>query len=221
MYNIEALIPFECIVDIDMGLIKLLKYEYRNLEYFFPGILDGPDECIEYELIRRKHRNPLVVPTNMEKVDFETLDNWYLQFLEKEYSKIINLSICTDLASMIKVSSHNIDKVIKSTILCNNDMERESIQKRSMDQTRAIVANRKDFDVTPYDVVYLKDVYDISEYKGVFGKSIYIANYGFNLIDNDQTDDLVLDFDPLMNYIKDNELRIYSVYNINPAQFKY
>lgn len=221
MYNIEALIPFECIVDIDMGLIKLLKYDYRNLEYFFPGILDGPDECIEYGLLMRKHRNPLVVPTNMQKVDMETIDNWYMQFMEKEYEQIVNLSICTDVANMIKLSSYNKDKIIKSTILCNNNFERDTILKRSIGQTRVIVANRQDFDITQYDAVYMKDVYDIQSFKGVFGKSIYIANYGFNLIDNTETDDIILDFEPLMNYIDDNELRIYSVYNINPAHFKY
>lgn len=200
-----------------MGLIKLLKYEYRNFEYFFKGILDGKDKNIQYELMRRKNRNPLTVAADTRKTSGEILDNWYVQFMEREYARIIELSNCTALADIIKVSSYNADKVLRNTILCHNDIEADLVRKRSLGENKILVADRKNFDVTKYDVIYIKDVYDIQDYTGVFGKGLYFANYGFNLIDNPESSDLVLEFEPIIKYINDNEIRIYSVYNINPS----
>lgn len=221
MYTIDALIPFECVVDIDMGLVKLIKYEYRNKEYFFPGILDGPDDCVEHELLIRKNRNPLVVPTNLMKVNEKTLDEWYKQFIEKEYNNIIELSTSTSLADFIKLSSFNTDKILKTTILCNTEEEAQVIKNRSINQTNIVIADRDGFDVSKYDALYLKDVYDIECYTGVIGKSIYIANYGFNLLDNDESDDIVLDYTPLIKYLDDNEIRVYTVYNLDPKLYDY
>ena len=219
MYTIDALIPFECIVDIDMGLIKLLKFEYRNPEYFFKGILDGPDDCIEYELVNRKNRNPLSIPTNMSKVDDETIGNWYQQFIEKEYTKIMELSTSTSLADLVKLSSFNTDKVLRTTILCSNDEEANIVRKRSYGETTIVVDTNDTFDITKYDAVYLKDVYDIEQYTGVVGKTIYVANYAFNILDNTESDDVVLDYTPLIKYLDDNEIRVYTVYNLDPSQY--
>lgn len=219
MYTIDVLIPFECIVDIDMGLIKLLKFEYRNPEYFFKGILDGPDDCIEYELVNRKNRNPLSVPTNMSKVDDETIGNWYQQFIEKEYTKIMELSTSTSLADLVKLSSFNTDKVLRTTILCSNDEEANIVRKRSYGETTIVVDTNDTFDMTKYDAVYLKDVYDIEQYTGVIGKTIYVANYAFNMLDNTESDDVVLDYTPLIKYLDDNEIRVYTVYNLDPSQY--
>lgn len=219
MYTIDVLIPFECIVDIDMGLIKLLKFEYRNPEYFFKGILDGPDDCIEYELINRKNRNPLSIPTNMSKVDDETIGNWYQQFIEKEYTKIMELSTSTSLADLVKLSSFNTDKVLRTTILCSNDEEANIVRKRSYGETTIVVDTNDTFDMTKYDAVYLKDVYDIEQYTGVIGKTIYVANYAFNMLDNDESDDVVLDYTPLIKYLDDNEIRVYTVYNLDPTRY--
>lgn len=219
MYMIDALIPFECIVDIDMGLIKLLKFEYRNPEYFFKGILDGPDDCIEYELVNRKNRNPLSIPTNMSKVDDETIGAWYQQFIEKEYTKIMELSTSTSLADLVKLSSFNTDKVLRTTILCSNDEEANIVRKRSYGETTIVVDTNDTFDMTKYDAVYLKDVYDIEQYTGVVGKTIYVANYAFNMLDNTESDDVVLDYTPLIKYLDDNEIRVYTVYNLDPSQY--
>lgn len=219
MYTIDALIPFECIVDIDMGLIKLLKFEYRNPEYFFKGILDGPDDCIEYELVNRKNRNPLSIPTNMSKVDDETIGAWYQQFIEKEYTKIMELSTSTSLADLVKLSSFNTDKVLRTTILCSNDEEANIVRKRSYGETTIVVDTNDTFDMTKYDAVYLKDVYDIEQYTGVIGKTIYVANYAFNMLDNTESDDVVLDYTPLIKYLDDNEIRVYTVYNLDPSQY--
>ena len=218
MYTIESLIPFECIVDIDMGLIKLLKYEYRNLDYFFKGILDGEDVYLQYELMRRKNRNPLSIAADLQKTPMGILDNWYAQFLEKEYSRIIELSNCTGLADITKVASFNSDRILRNTILCRNNIEAELVRKRTLGENKIVVHNGEGFDVGKYDAIYLKDVYDIQRYTGIVGKSLYFANYGFNLIDNPEDDELILEYDPIINYINDNEIRIYSVYKIDPSQ---
>lgn len=220
MYTINAVIPFKCIIDIDMGLIKLLKFEYRNLNYFFEGILDGPDDCVEYELVSRKEHNPLVIPTNMAKVDMDTINKWYSQFIEKEYSKIIELSTNTALADLVKLSSFNTDKVLKTTILCNNSEEAKLVKKRSFGQSQIIVNGTDTFDLSKYDAVYLKDVYDIDQYTEIVGKTIYIANYAFNFLNNDESDDIVLDYTPLIKYLDDNEIRIYTVYNLDPKRYR-
>lgn len=217
MYTIDILIPFECIIDIDMGLIKLLKFEYRNTDYFFPGILDGPDDCVKLALVQRENRNPLVIPTNMQKVDEDTINEWYKQFIEREYNHIIELSPATSLADMVKLSSHNSDQVIKTTILCNTEEEEKIIQARSFGETQTIIADRSHFDISKYDALYIKDVYDIECYDKIIGKSIYVANYGFNILDNDN---IVLDYTPLIKYLDDNEIRVYTVYNLDPNLYK-
>ena len=39
------------------------------------------------------------------------------------------------------------------------------------------------------------------------------------MLDNTESDDVVLDYTPLIKYLDDNEIRVYTVYNLDPSQY--
>ena len=80
MYTTDVLVPFNLIVDTDMGLIKLLEFDYSNTEYFHEGILNTEEENQQYLLNTRNNRNPLSIV--FKKDDPELMDDLYKQFIE-------------------------------------------------------------------------------------------------------------------------------------------
>ena len=91
---IKPLVPFNCIVDTDVGLIQLIKTEYRSPDIFNIGLLDSfiNNRGIIKLLYHRKTKNPLL-PFMNDQEDVATADDLYKQFMEKEYRNIIVKSV--------------------------------------------------------------------------------------------------------------------------------
>ena len=51
MYIINTLVPFEVLVDIDMGLLKLIEFEYHDETFFYPGLLNTSEDNQKYFLV--------------------------------------------------------------------------------------------------------------------------------------------------------------------------
>lgn len=218
MYNLDILIPFDLVVDLDMGLLKLVRFEYNNNDYFYKGILQGMDDCLRYSLMTREDPNPLSIAA-VNPDDHETLDEFYKQFMEREYTKIMNLSQDTAISDLTKVSGMTSasDRIVRITIMCRSEEEKKLINLRKMNPFRVIVSSPEKIDLSQYKALFVKNAYDLDMYRNVEALNLYIANYGFNLVkDPSRSNAPGLPIDIVAKYSKDNEINIFTVYNLDP-----
>lgn len=218
MYNLDILIPFELVVDLDIGLLKLVRFEYSNNDYFYKGILQGMDDCLRYALMTREDPNPLSIAA-VNPDDHETLDGFYKQFMEREYTKIMNLSQDTAISDLTKVSGMTSasDRIVRITIMCRSEEEKKLINLRKMNPFRVIVSSPEKVDLSQYKALFVKNAYDLDMYRNVEALNLYIANYGFNLVkDPSHSNTPGLPIDIVAKYSKDNEINIFTVYNLDP-----
>lgn len=218
MYNLDILIPFDLVVDLDIGLLKLVRFEYSNNDYFYKGILQGMDDCLRYSLMIREDLNPLSIAA-VNPDDHETLDEFYKQFMEREYTKIMNLSQDTAISDLTKVSGMTSasDRIVRITIMCRSEEEKKLINLRKMNPFRIIVSSPEKIDLSQYKALFVKNAYDLDMYRNVEALNLYIANYGFNLVkDPSRSNAPGLPIDIVAKYSKDNEINIFTVYNLDP-----
>lgn len=218
MYNLDILIPFDLVVDLDIGLLKLVRFEYSNNDYFYKGILQGMDDCLRYSLMIREDLNPLSIAA-VNPDDHETLDEFYKQFMEREYTKIMNLSQDTAISDLTKVSGMTSasDRIVRITIMCRSEEEKKLINLRKMNPFRVIVSSPEKIDLSQYKALFVKNAYDLDMYRNVEALNLYIANYGFNLVkDPSRSNAPGLPIDIVAKYSKDNEINIFTVYNLDP-----
>lgn len=215
MYTINVLVPFELMIDTDMGLIKLLEFDYNNDEYFYPGILNAGEEAQQYLLNTRKNKNPLSIAC--KKDDQELIDDLYNQFMEKEYDQILMLSCNTNLVDLANVLKISADQVIRLTVLCKDIREKKLLEHRKISLFRTLVCNYEAVDLSKYDTIYVKDAQDLDKFKkSIFRKNIYIANYGFNVTMDPERVMPLLPEETLYKYGGMNELYVVSVYQFDP-----
>ena len=214
MYMLNVLIPFNLLIDTDMGLIKLIEYEYHNDEYFWPGMIDCSDTLKQFSLLSRTDPNPLSVV--MKSEDPELQKDLYSQFMEREYSAILKLSSNTALCAVSTVLRTSIDKNVRVTVLCKTQEEADLIKKRHIPIENTILGEAETISIDKYNVLFLKDVYDIKRYRNVEGKEIYIANYGFNMVIEPEEEQPLLPMEVLYDYAGSNEFSLISVYTFKP-----
>lgn len=214
MYILNVLIPFNLLIDTDMGLIKLIEYEYHNDEYFWPGMIDCDDTLKQFSLLSRTDPNPLSVV--MKSEDPELQQDLYSQFMEKEYSSILKLSSNTSLCGISSILRTSIDKSVRVTALCKTQEEADLIKKRHIPVENIILGEPETISLDKYNVLFLKDVEDIRKYKNVDGKEIYIANYGFNMVIEPDEEQPLLPMEVLYDYASSNEFSLISVYTFRP-----
>lgn len=213
MYTIDTIIPFELLIDIDIGLLKLIQYQYRNKDFFNFGILDSNNiPALQDILTRRLEKNPISVIYKYED-DKETRDDFYNQFIEKEYSQILKYAPSTILTDLLQTVYISKDKVVNFTIYCHTDEEIEVLKSRNIKATRIIKVNKDEkINIHNYGSVYVKYIEDIDRFIPFEGKVIYIANYFVNAVPDKKTNELIVNPD-LLNYVNNNEVQIFSMYS--------
>ena len=215
MYTINVLIPFNMMVDIDMGLIKLLEFEYNNDEYFEQGILNAPEEIQQYLLNNRTDRNPLSIV--FKKDDPELMEDLYNQFMEKEYQNILELSCNTALVNIADTLKTTMDQIIRITVLCKSKTEENLLKLRKIPLFRTLIMYPEAIDLSKYDTLYIKDINDLDKFKkNIFKKNIYVANYGFNIIKDPEQVSPLLPAKVVYKYGGINEFYIVSIYQFDP-----
>lgn len=210
MYLIDVLVPFNLLVDTDMGLLKLLEYDYDNHDFFYPGILHTSEINQQYALLTRTDPNPITAVLQVE--DKELADDLYSQFMEKEYDQILQLSCNTAVSNLAVVLKNNMDQVIRITVLCNSKKEEDVLIKRNIGVFKTVIGNFSTVDISEYGSIYIKNVTDLDKYKEVVNKNIYVANYGFNItIDPDNIMPLLPE-ETIRKYGSRNEFDVFSLY---------
>lgn len=183
MYMMTSTVPFDMIVDTDLGLWKLIQDRYNKNIFFYEGLINIRDmNHMKYMITSRMDKNPLKVLLKEEY--FNSADSLYNQFMEDEYNRILELSTNTAIYDII-CRSKGVRDVLRYTILCKTQQEVDEIHKRfkrhNVDVNTILYDDLKEIDVSPYGSLYIKDIDDFFLYNNVGGKNIIIGNYGFNL----------------------------------------
>ena len=117
-------IGFDTIVDEDFGLIQLVFNQYLDTSVFDVSKFQRSVPQIIRSLYTRKEINPLFSFT-LPDIDKNKIDEYYKEFLEKEYPAILDNAIGTamqDYTTMVYNS-----KEFDITIFCYNQTQLEFI----------------------------------------------------------------------------------------------
>lgn len=181
-------IPYDLILDTDIGLYRLINERYKKGDVFATGILEAPLPVQKYFLLNRAYFNPLK-SIAYDPDDTETLNDYYEEFFEKELTYILSHSVTTDLYTMLQNAVD--EKNVHIKIWCPNDEIANHLMKADAEVFRkAIPVVAKNLGKIIDDInepVYLKDIRDAIIYnKQVDGKSIFLASYRFNYDDDEK-----------------------------------
>lgn len=216
MYIINVLVPFDVLIDIDMGLLKLIEFDYHNEDFFLPGILNTSETNQKYFLITRTSSN--IVESLLTIEDKELAEDLYNQFMEKEYDNILKLSCNTSICDLTLLLRTNMNQVIRVTVLCSNEKEKKLIEDRRISVFRIIISDPDSININNYGTIFVKNVDDLDKYRRVEGKTIYVPNYGFNVINDPNYPNPILKPDTVAKYGENNEFEIYMPYVLDPRK---
>lgn len=182
IHTIDPLFDFQALCDTDLGLYRLIKRDFYDRSVFNNELFDSKDErFVKTMLMCRDHFNPLFLFCKKNKMKDEELDDLYREFLDKEYDNILKLSPPTAIFELAAVSN-SVKKLVNVTVLCKSENEKQWIQKYDS-RLKCIIEDFQDFDITKYDTIYIKDIYNLLGLKQetIDLKNIFIAKYVFNL----------------------------------------
>ena len=181
---LNPIIPFDLIVDTDIGLIKMIDKRYHNTDTFYSSLLSAPIKNLTYLLYNREDKNPLSVI--MKENNKELMDSYLNEFMEKEYKNILENSTITNMYNFISLCTTS-DGNVNPTILCKNEMERDyllDLDRELFSKYNIIIGKLEWLPLNGYDPIYVKYYEDaIKAVKEMYGKNLYIANYRFNLVE--------------------------------------
>lgn len=212
----NILVSFESVIDIDIGLLRLIKKDY-NTDFFYQSILDSPEYIWKDILNRRPVINPLYcIMDDEEEEDEEISNDLYRQFMEEEYQKILDLSPLGTLAGIVGANMYSKD-LLQLTVLCKNEMEKNILDIKGVKYHHAIIRERKDIYTQKYEVIAEKNVWDLEQYINLERNTLLIPDYGFNVLVLEGHEDTPLIPKPLLDkYSIKNEFRVYNAYPLDP-----
>lgn len=190
MYKTTALIPFDMVLDVEVGLIRLIKYEYSNNKVFDQVILSNDNNIFFKDILsKRKNKNPLtVIATDEYKNNLSLLDELYAQFMEREYKEILELSPPTSLFDMINISMVYRSSGISCSIWCKSILEHKEYTSRLGARCRSIIDEplAKNIELAVFGNIYIHDYPDILNFLNLKGKNIFVSNYRYNFEDDEK-----------------------------------
>ena len=175
MYIIKILLPFETVIDIDIGLWNIIKYQYNNHAFFLERLINTSEANQKYFMMVRDNRNPLL--TLLTEPSEELADDFYSQFMEQEYDNILELSPNTDICKMLDSMKRDKSSIIRATILCKDEKQKHIIETRNIQHDSIIISDYNRVSLKDYGTIFVKDIKDLDKYRIVEGKTIYVANY--------------------------------------------
>ena len=155
----------------------------------------------------------------LDENDQETLDSLYKEFIEKEYINILKRSKTTNFYEVVQLYNKS-DGAITPIIMCRNELEETFINKLckindSNLPLPTIIGDYNNIDISNYDPVYFKYYTDTLKcLNKLKGKNIYIANYDFNFVYDNDSKVLLPDISLLL--LDQNIAKITDIYIIDP-----
>ena len=187
------LFSFHSIYDIDIGLVNLIREKYLNDKVFDPLFFKQSKLKIISDMYRRTESNPLTVFAKPD-ISKEDLDDYYNQFLEKEYQYIYDQCVSTEILNYIDFFTE--DKEINPTILCYNDYEQKIVKDETILKQLKIQRldenNLLSVDIQrSYSEFYVKRVEELDIFDKVLDMSFYISSFGPNFELNDKNEKVI------------------------------
>ena len=185
----KVYIPFNMVVDIDFGIIRL--FEKLN------DLPERPVNKLKSFLLKRENENPIPSYCVLKQIEYP--ERLYETIMEKHYEKALKLSGLTDILSFV-INTHKLglSNEMEITIGCNYESDIEYLKSilSSLNYTIDMELNIK-IKLNDFDYIFVKvlDEYyvDYLENNKIHGKRLYVADYGFNTLVDEESQTVIID----------------------------
>ena len=177
----EILMDFDCYIDTEVGLIRLIQDKYLDDKVFNIELLQSGLRNIINMLINRKEYNPLYLFAN-ENISKEDLDDYYKEFMDIEYDNILSRSVTTEISHLIDLFKS--EPSIHVTFLCHNQKQRNILVKEEYLKGKNFILDTDDINFSNFTQFFFKYISkDIDKYIFPY-KTYYFSKYLLNFDDN-------------------------------------
>ena len=201
MSEIKAIFEFEMLFDLDYTLATLIQRYYGKSKYF-DTVLEEDPISLRLLLLTRTEKNPIYILLKPEYRD--SADSLYEE-LKEEFSMELYLRrniYFTEFYKFFSVLIKSDGAVADIGVIVNNKKE-EAIVRELSPLIR--VFDSKEIARNDYDALYIKDKDTVGLITPrVEGKTIFLANYGFNLTTIGEEESPDLEF--MEEYSDDNAI---------------
>lgn len=208
MSEIKAIFEFEMLFDLDYTLATLIQRYYGKSKYF-DTVLEEDPISLRLLLLTRTEKNPIYILLKPEYRD--SADSLYEE-LKEEFSMELYLRrniYFTEFYKFFSVLIKSDGAVADIGVIVNNKKE-EAIVRELSPLIR--VFDSKEIARNDYDALYIKDKDTVGLITPrVEGKTIFLANYGFNLTTIGEEESPYLEF--MEEYSDDNAIFTVDIYS--------
>lgn len=208
MSEIKAIFEFEMLFDLDYTLATLIQRYYGKSKYF-DTVLEEDPISLRLLLLTRTEKNPIYILLKPEYRD--SADSLYEE-LKEEFSMELYLRrniYFTEFYKFFSVLIKSDGAVADIGVIVNNKKE-EAIVRELSPLIR--VFDSKEIARNDYDALYIKDKDTVGLITPkVDGKTIFLANYGFNLTTIGEEESPDLEF--MEEYSDDNAIFTVDLYS--------
>lgn len=208
MSEIKAIFEFEVLFDLDYTLATLIQRYYGKSKYF-DTVLEEDPISLRLLLLTRTEKNPIYILLKPEYRD--SADSLYEE-LKEEFSMELYLRrniYFTEFYKFFSVLIKSDGAVADIGVIVNNKRE-EAIVRELSPLIR--VFDSKEIARNDYDALYIKDKDTVGLITPrVEGKTIFLANYGFNLTTIGEEESPDLEF--MEEYSDDNAIFTVDIYS--------
>lgn len=204
------LFTFNSIIDLDFGLVNLIKENFMNTDVFNTDFFNQDLQKCLNDLCLRENKNPLYLMTN-KNVNSKDLDEYYSQFLEEE--ELIQFSFYTNVFNLLLVCKNNDN--FNPTLLYFNEGQKRYIENNDeLKGIHLISVEELEESKKHYDFIFIKDLDELQYF--LYSKStlFYVAKLRYNFDKND-----VVELNEDNSYYKlilslkrNNKFAIYDLY---------
>lgn len=208
MSEIKAIFEFEMLFDLDYTLATLIQRYYGKSKYF-DTVLEEDPISLRLLLLTRTEKNPIYILLKPEYRD--SADSLYEE-LKEEFSMELYLRrniYFTEFYKFFSVLIKSDGAIADIGVIVNNKKE-EAIVRELSPLIR--VFDSKEIARNDYDALYIKDKDTVGLITPrVEGKTIFLANYGFNLTTIGEEESPDLEF--MEEYSDDNAIFTVDIYS--------
>ena len=162
----NILLDSDIILNLDTGVIDIIKNEFNNNEVFDMDkirLLSNDITVMAKTIIESANINPLSLIIRDDYLD--KIDKLYSELITTYLDQILRLSKYTSLERLLRMTLLN--SSINPTVLCRNSTI-EKFFKSEFNNIKTITNENYDLDVSQYDAVYINNYIDIINFQNFF-----------------------------------------------------
>lgn len=221
----NILITFDMLVDIDIGLLDIVKKSYNDPSVFRKDIFELDDNRIKGLLRENNYRNPLSIVLFGNST--AQADAYYKEFMEYEYDNIVDTAPITTMVDVVKTFIDSEGAIIPS-ILCKTRSEYVRVEEIFVDCLpnlfNIIFSNDHSLlDISQYDTFFLKYIEDLSIFNPdtISGKNLIISDYRCNLDEEKYVEKKKIPkAEYLLMFAGFNEFRTVTLYHYDESYYE-